>query len=96
MPVAARPLFDNSFARELEGLYEPWQATPSPEPRLLALNAPLAVELGLDPEALRDDFALFAGNVDARGRRSRRPTPATSSAATRRAWATGARCCWAS
>ena len=67
MPVAARPLFDNSFARELEGLYEPWQATPSPEPRLLALNAPLAVELGLDPEALRDDFALLAGNVTPEG-----------------------------
>ena len=67
MPVAARPLFDNSFARELEGLYEPWQATPSPEPRLLALNTPLAVELGLDPEALRGDFAIFAGNSTPEG-----------------------------
>jgi serine/tyrosine/threonine adenylyltransferase len=66
MAVAAQQ-FDNSFARELEGLYEPWQATPSPDPRLLALNAPLAVELGLDPDALRDDFALFAGNATPEG-----------------------------
>ena len=30
MSIAARPLFafDNSYVRELEGLYEPWQATP--------------------------------------------------------------------
>jgi uncharacterized protein YdiU (UPF0061 family) len=59
MAVTAQQL-DNSFARELEGLYEPWQATPSPEPRLLALNAPLAAELGLGPEGL--GLAIFAGN----------------------------------
>src|SRR5690606_7727901 len=58
---------DHTFARELEGLYEPWQATPSPEPRLLALNDGLARELGLAPEALREDFGLLAGTVTPEG-----------------------------
>jgi uncharacterized protein YdiU (UPF0061 family) len=56
--------FDNSYARELEGLYVAWPPAPVPEPRLLFLNADLARELGLDvaeldgPEGAR----LFAGN----------------------------------
>ncbi len=60
MSVAARPLFafDNSFVRELAGLYEPWEATPAPEPRLLVLNEPLAAELGLDAGALRASGAV--------------------------------------
>ncbi|MBW3653687.1 MAG: YdiU family protein [Actinobacteria bacterium] len=66
MSIAARPLlaFDNSYVRELEGLYEPWQATPAPAPRLLALNEELATELGVDPDALRapEGVALLAGN----------------------------------
>src|SRR4051794_41149101 len=39
MSVAARPLlqFDNSYVRELEGLYVPWTAEPAPAPRLLTL-----------------------------------------------------------
>ena len=54
MSVAARPLFafDNSYVRELEGLYVPWQAARASAPRLLALNDELAVELGLDAGAL--------------------------------------------
>jgi serine/tyrosine/threonine adenylyltransferase len=62
MSVAARSLFvfDNSFVRELEGLYVPWQGAAVPEPRLLALNEELAAELAVDPEALRAD-----GGVDA-------------------------------
>jgi uncharacterized protein YdiU (UPF0061 family) len=67
MSVAARPLFafDNSFVRELEGLYEPWQATPAPAPRLLALNEDLARELGADAEALKapDGVAVLVGNT---------------------------------
>ncbi len=67
MSIAARPLFafDNSFVRELEGLYEPWQAEPAPAPALLALNENLATELGVDPEALRapEGVAVLAGNV---------------------------------
>ncbi|MDW5595051.1 YdiU family protein [Conexibacter stalactiti] len=54
MTVSARPLFtfDDSFVRELEGLYLPWQAAEASAPRLLALNAALARELGADPAAL--------------------------------------------
>jgi uncharacterized protein YdiU (UPF0061 family) len=67
MSVAARPLFafDNSYVRELEGLYVPWQATPAPAPRLLALNEDLATELGVDGDALRapDGFAVLVGNA---------------------------------
>jgi uncharacterized protein YdiU (UPF0061 family) len=67
MSVAARPLFafDNSYVRELDGLYEPWQASPAPAPRLLALNEPLATELGVDPDALRtpDGVAALVGNA---------------------------------
>jgi uncharacterized protein YdiU (UPF0061 family) len=67
MSVAARPLFefDNSFVRDLPGLYEPWKAAPAPEPRLLALNEDLARELGVDPEALKapDGVAVLVGNA---------------------------------
>ena len=67
MSVAARPLFalEDSYARELEGLYEPWQATPAPAPRLLALNQELATELGFDAEGLKapDGVAVLVGNA---------------------------------
>ena len=67
MGVAAGALFafDNSYARELEGLYEPWQPAPAPDPRLLALNVELAGELGADPEALgsAEGVAVLAGNA---------------------------------
>jgi len=43
MGVAVRPLFafDNSYVRELAGLYVAWQATPAPAPRLVMLNEPV-------------------------------------------------------
>src|SRR3954451_87227 len=55
MTVAAPPLFDfdDSFVRELEGLYVPWQGAPARAPRLLAVNEKLAAELGVDASALR-------------------------------------------
>jgi uncharacterized protein YdiU (UPF0061 family) len=69
--VAAPPLFafDNSYARELEGLCVPWRATPASAPRLLALNEALATELGLDADALRapDGVAALVGNVTPTG-----------------------------
>jgi uncharacterized protein YdiU (UPF0061 family) len=65
--VATGPLFafDNTFVRELTGLYEPWQPASVPEPKLLALNEPLATELGLDPDAMRSPagVAVLAGNA---------------------------------
>ncbi len=47
--------FENTYAERLEGAYAPVALTPAPRPSLVAFNAPLAVELGLDPEAVRDE-----------------------------------------
>ena len=47
--------FDNSYAQELTGLYVPWQGQEWPDPQLLLLNDPLALSLGLEPDALRSD-----------------------------------------
>ena len=43
----------------------PWQAEVAPDPRLLVLNEPLAMKLGLDPAWLRssDGLRLLVGNV---------------------------------
>ncbi|MFN8020105.1 MAG: YdiU family protein [Acidimicrobiales bacterium] len=56
--------FDDSFARELEGMYDPWHAAPAPDPRLVLLNRELAVELGLDADALASPggVAVLVGN----------------------------------
>ncbi|MBF6618883.1 MAG: YdiU family protein [Patulibacter sp.] len=56
--------FDNSFVRELEGLYEPWQPAGSSRPTFLALNRPLAAELGLDVATLErpEGLDVLAGN----------------------------------
>jgi len=71
MSVSAPPLFafDNSYVRELEGLYESWQAAPSPAPRLLALNEQLAAELGVDAGALKTPrgVAVLVGNATPEG-----------------------------
>ena len=68
MSTAVRPLFafDNSFVRDLEGLYEPWPPSASaPAPALLALNRELAAELGADADALStpEGVAVLAGNA---------------------------------
>jgi serine/tyrosine/threonine adenylyltransferase len=67
MSIAAQPLFafDNSYVRELDGLYAPWQAAAVRAPRLLALNEALAMELGVDADALRapDGLAVLVGNA---------------------------------
>jgi uncharacterized protein YdiU (UPF0061 family) len=56
--------FDNSYARDLEGLYRPWQAAEVPSPQLVRLNHVLAAELGLDAAALDAAAAaqMFSGN----------------------------------
>jgi uncharacterized protein YdiU (UPF0061 family) len=57
--------FSNTYARLPERFHARLAPTPVAQPRLLALNRPLAGELGLDLEGL-DDAALaavFAGNV---------------------------------
>lgn len=67
MSVDIRPsfVFDNSFARELSELYEPWQPAVVPAPRLLALNTELATALGLDADTLRSPAGveMLVGNV---------------------------------
>jgi len=61
--TAAAFRFDNTYARELEGLFVPWRPAVAPAPRLLFVNRALASELGLDASALGDAAALFAGNA---------------------------------
>jgi len=67
MSVTHQPLFafDNSYVRELVGLYRPWQAAPAPERQLLVLNEALAAELGLDAGALRtaEGVDILVGNA---------------------------------
>jgi uncharacterized protein YdiU (UPF0061 family) len=72
MSVAAQGLFafDNSYVRELDGLYEPWQAArAAPAPELLALNDELAAELGVDRTALEapEGVAILVGNAAPEG-----------------------------
>ena len=71
MSVAAPPLFqfESSFARDLVGLYEPWQAARVPAPQLVALNEGLAEELGVDVDALRspEGVAVLVGDASAPG-----------------------------
>ena len=58
VPTDARVTFDGRFARDLPEMAVPWQADAAPRPGLLALNEPLAVELGFDPEFLRSPEGL--------------------------------------
>jgi uncharacterized protein YdiU (UPF0061 family) len=63
-PDAAVALQDRFF-RELPELAVRWQAESAPDPRLLALNEPLAAELGLDAAWLRgpDGLRFLVGNL---------------------------------
>jgi len=56
--------FDNTYARDLEGLYVPWKAAEVPQPKLIRLNHELAAELGLDAHALdsAEGALIFSGN----------------------------------
>jgi len=56
-PAPIVPLGDR-FARELPEMAVPWEADEAPAPRLLVLNEPLAIALGLDPDALRSPAGL--------------------------------------
>lgn len=65
MTAATEIAFENTFVRDLEGLYLPWNAEPAPAPRLVLLNEGLAGELGLDPARLRtpDGLGLLTGTA---------------------------------
>jgi serine/tyrosine/threonine adenylyltransferase len=56
--------FDNSYARDLDGMYLRVDPTPVAAPRLIAFNTALAEELGLQEGALEKDMAaIFCGNA---------------------------------
>ena len=56
--------FDNSFAREMAGFYQPATPQPVPAPHLLRWNHELAAELGLGEALAESDLAaMFAGNL---------------------------------
>jgi uncharacterized protein YdiU (UPF0061 family) len=57
--------FDNSYARLPDRFFVRQAPVPVAAPRLLALNEPLARDLGLDPAALRspEGLAMLAGNA---------------------------------
>ena len=56
--------FDNSYARLPERFYAAIAPTPVAAPRLIRLNAPLARQLGLDPDWLKgpEGVAMLSGN----------------------------------
>jgi serine/tyrosine/threonine adenylyltransferase len=62
--VMLRIRFDNSYARLPERFYARLDPTPVASPTLLALNAPLAETLGIDPAALAspEGVDVLAGN----------------------------------
>src|SRR5882724_894244 len=64
-PVSNAPFaFDNSYAQLPERFYARLSPTPVAQPHLVKLNAPLARQLGLDPQRLEkhDVVEMLAGN----------------------------------
>ena len=61
--------FDNTYARDLGWLGVALAPVPVKEPRVVFVNEPLAVELGLDPQWLRSEAgaAVLAGSAVAEG-----------------------------
>ena len=93
--VAARPLFDNSFARSSKGSTSPGRPRPRRSRGCSRSTRRWRSSWGSTPRRCARTSPSSPATRRPRAP-SRRPTPATSSAATRRGWATGARCCWAS
>ena len=63
------PAFDNTYVRLPDRFFARLAPTPVSAPRLVKLNWPLALELGLDPEELSspEGVAMLAGNAVAAG-----------------------------
>jgi len=62
---ASNVALENRFARELRELALPWRAEHAPDPKLIVLNEPLAIDLGFDPDWLRsaDGQRFLVGNL---------------------------------
>ncbi len=56
--------FDNTYQRDLEGFYVPWQGVVAPAPKTIKLNHTLAKELGLDLSGLSEmeSAEIFSGS----------------------------------
>ncbi len=67
-PAAPIP-FDNSYSRLPDRFFERIAPTPVAAPRLIKVNRPLAVQLGIDPDFLESEagVAILAGNAVAAG-----------------------------
>ncbi|HVE94710.1 MAG TPA: protein adenylyltransferase SelO family protein, partial [Acidimicrobiales bacterium] len=63
--LGPRLVLDDSFARELPGMYEVWRASTAPAADLVLLNQELASDVGLDAAELRSEagVAVLVGNV---------------------------------
>lgn len=61
--------FDNSYARDLDGFYVPWQGAEVPSPAIIKVNECLAQQLNLDPCALNsaEGAAIFSGMLSPEG-----------------------------
>ncbi len=61
--------FDNTYARELEGLFVAWRGEEVPDPQILCLNRTLAQELKLDADALATEAGakILSGTVSPEG-----------------------------
>jgi serine/tyrosine/threonine adenylyltransferase len=66
---SGRFVFDNTFARELEGFYVSWKAAQVAQPSLVKLNRELAAELGLNADGLNSEEGakIFSGNETPEG-----------------------------
>ncbi len=56
--------FDNTYARELEGMYVPWHPAKVTSPKLLQVNSSLGFQLNLPMDVLSEPrgSAIFSGN----------------------------------
>ena len=61
--------FDNTYARDLDGLHRPQQPVPVADPAVIVSNAGLAAELGIDLADIEgaEAASVFSGNVVAVG-----------------------------
>jgi uncharacterized protein YdiU (UPF0061 family) len=89
--------FENTYAALPANFFARVAPTPVTSPRLIKLNRPLAVQLGLDPDRLDspEGAEILAGNgFPTAQTRSPWPMPATSSVISCRSSATAAPSCW--